>query len=163
MSRLWGISWSPSAASLPELPEIRCWVQTCAGSMPPSPPGPTNYSPRHLSKWPSPTNRGGNHTVTGILELSVTHSQNFMTICPKIKLLSAGMMKLGPQIGVCSETSVWLLILPAVWSSAPPRLTWSGGGWSLRSRWLSASRNEGLCTTELLQSSQSEKTDRNRF
>lgn len=55
-------------------------------------------------------------------------------------------------------TSLWLLILPAVWSSAPPHLTWSGGGRSLQSCWLNASRNEGLCMTKLLQSSQSEIT-----
>jgi len=54
MSRRSGVSWTPFAASSPELHEIRCWVQTCAGSTPPSPPGPTNYSRRRLSKRPLP-------------------------------------------------------------------------------------------------------------
>lgn len=44
--------------SLPELPETRCWGQTCAGSTPPSPPAPTDYSPPRLSKWLSPMNQG---------------------------------------------------------------------------------------------------------
>lgn len=71
-----------------------------------------------------------------------------------LKVLSAVLMMLISQIWSLQ----WLLILPAVWSSAPPRLTWSGGGWSLQSCWLNVSRNEGLCTTKLLQSSQSEIT-----
>lgn len=53
-SRLSGISWSPSAASLPELPETQCSAQTCAGSRPLSPPEPTDCSPQRLSKWLSP-------------------------------------------------------------------------------------------------------------
>lgn len=101
MSHRSGISLTPSAVSLLELHEIRCWVLTCAGSTPPSLPGLTDCSLLHLSKWPSPVN-DENYTVRHIIALHT------LQINVKISWHSIPTDK-SDCYGCCSEISFWTM------------------------------------------------------
>lgn len=116
-----------------------------------------------LKKWCLNTWQLLNMNTLILLELS---KDQLLWIYPNRWISIIMIMLLADSIVWCAETDPAIkqrcvnLCRPAVWSSAPPHQTWSGGGWSLRPRWLNVSKNEGLCTTQVLQSSQSETTQK---